>query len=109
MRAAGWNTNRDINAARVSWERAQDCRCATVDDSDRTALHCPAPCCAGLPGESMSVAWSLRASRNTELCTAVGDKASLAIAMVGLVMDHLWQDRMDQASRLASWTLSNQR
>ena len=42
-----------------------------------------------------------------ELCTAAGDKASLAIAMVGLVMDHLWQDRMREASRLASeaWAL----
>ena len=37
-----------------------------------------------------------------ELCTAAGDKASLAIAMAGLVMDHVWQDRIREASRLAS-------
>jgi hypothetical protein len=37
-----------------------------------------------------------------ELCTAAGDKASLAIAMAGLVMDHVYQDRMRQASQLAS-------
>ena len=37
-----------------------------------------------------------------ELCTAAGDKASLAIAMAGLVMDHAFQDRMREASRLAS-------
>ena len=37
-----------------------------------------------------------------ELCTAAGDKASLAIAMAGLVMDHAYQDRMREASQLAS-------
>ena len=42
-----------------------------------------------------------------ELCTAAGDKASLAIAMAGLVMDHVFQDRVSEASRLASeaWAL----
>ena len=37
-----------------------------------------------------------------ELCTAAGDKASLAIGMAGLVMDHAYQDRMREASQLAS-------
>ena len=37
-----------------------------------------------------------------ELCTAAGDKASLAIAMAGLVIDHAFQDRMREASQLAS-------
>ena len=37
-----------------------------------------------------------------ELCTAAGDKASLAIAMAGLVMDHAFQDRLREASQLAS-------
>jgi hypothetical protein len=43
-----------------------------------------------------------------ELCAAVGDKASLAIGMTGLVMDHVFQDRMREASRLASetWVLA---
>ena len=42
-----------------------------------------------------------------QLCTAAGDKASLAIGMAGLVVDHAHQDRMREASRLASeaWTL----
>ena len=29
-----------------------------------------------------------------ELCAAAGDKASLAVAMAGLVMDHAFQDRI---------------
>ena len=43
-----------------------------------------------------------------QLCTAAGDKASLAIGMAGLVMDHLYQDRMREASQLASeaWELT---
>jgi hypothetical protein len=37
-----------------------------------------------------------------ELCAAAGDKASLAIGMAGLVMDHAYRDRMREASQLAS-------
>jgi hypothetical protein len=36
------------------------------------------------------------------LCTAAGDKASLTIGMAGLVMDHVFQARMREASQLAS-------
>jgi hypothetical protein len=37
-----------------------------------------------------------------QLCTAAGDKASLAFGMVGLVMDHMHQARIREASQLAS-------
>ena len=37
-----------------------------------------------------------------ELCTAAGDKASLAIGMAGLVIDHVYQGRVREASQLAS-------
>jgi len=42
-----------------------------------------------------------------QLCTAAGDKASLAIAMAGLMMDHAHQGRVREASQLASeaWAL----
>src|SRR5258706_6032399 len=42
-----------------------------------------------------------------QLCTAAGDKASLAIAMAGLVVDHAYQNRVREASQLASeaWAL----
>ena len=36
------------------------------------------------------------------MCTAAGDKASLAIGMAGLVVDHAYQDRLREASQLAS-------
>jgi hypothetical protein len=41
-----------------------------------------------------------------ELCTAAGDKASLAIAMAGLAVDHALQGRIGEASRLASETMA---
>ena len=37
-----------------------------------------------------------------QLCTAAGDKASLAIGMAGLVVDHAYQARVREASQLAS-------
>ena len=37
-----------------------------------------------------------------QLCTAAGDKASLAIGMAGLMMEHLRHGRVREASRLAS-------
>ena len=43
-----------------------------------------------------------------ELCTAAGDKASLAIGMAGLVIDHAYHARIREASQLASeaWALA---
>ena len=37
-----------------------------------------------------------------ELCTAAGDRVSLAIGMAGLVVDHAYHDRIREASQLAS-------
>ena len=44
MRAATWATNRDIAAARLSWERARKIADALpADEPDRAAdAHCPA-------------------------------------------------------------------
>jgi class 3 adenylate cyclase len=57
MRAATWATNRDIGAARLSWQRAQKIADALpAEDPHRAATRiAPAPCCAGPPGESMTM------------------------------------------------------
>ena len=104
MRAATWATYRDIGAARLSWESATRLADAlAADDPDRAAM-CIAP-------RTMlcGIAWRVHvdnvADRFDELrvlCSAAGDKASLAIAMAGLVVDHTFQDRVREASRLAS-------
>ncbi len=104
MRAATWSTNRDINAARVSLERAEKI-------ADALPTEDPNPAAMRIAPRTMlcGIAWRVhinvagdRFDELGELCTAAGDKASLAIAMAGLVMDHLYHDRMREASQLAS-------
>jgi len=109
MRAATWATNRDITAARLSWERAQTIADALpADDPHRAAMR--------IPPRTMlcGIAWRVhehvagdRFEELRDLCAAAGDKASLAIAMAGLVIDHAFQGRVREASQLASeaWAL----
>ena len=104
MRAATWATNRDIAAARLSWERAQKIADALpADDPNRAAMRI-APrtmLCATAWRVHVNVAGD-RFDELRELCAAAGDKASLAIAMAGLVIDHTFQARIREASQLAS-------
>jgi class 3 adenylate cyclase len=109
MRAATWATNRDIAAARLSWERAQTIADALPpEDPNRTALRiAPRTMLCGIAWRVHVNVAGDRFDELRELCAAAGDKASLAIAMAGLVMDHAYRDRMREASQLASeaWTL----
>ena len=109
MRAATWVTNRDIGAARLSWERARRVADALpADDPGRAAMRiAPRTMLCGTAWRVHEHVVGVRFDEHRELCTAAGDKASVAIAMAGLVMDYLWQDRMREASRLASeaWVL----
>jgi class 3 adenylate cyclase len=103
MRAATWATNRDIAAARFSWERARQIADALPADAlDRTAM-CIAPRTM-LCGTAFRVHASVsdRFDELRELCTAAGDRASLAIGMTGLAIESLWSARVHEASRLAS-------
>jgi class 3 adenylate cyclase len=104
MRAAAWATNRDINAARLSWERAQKIADALpADDPDRTAMRiAPRTMLCGIAWRVHEHVAGARFEELRALCNVVGDKASLVIAMGGLVMDHALQARMREASQLAS-------
>jgi hypothetical protein len=104
MRAATWATNRDIAAARVSWERAQKIADALPsEDANRAAMRiAPRTMLCGTAYRVHINVAGARFDELRELCTAAGDKASLAIAMAGLVGDHAFQDRLREASRLAS-------
>ncbi len=104
MRAAKWATYRDIAAARLSWESATRIADALPADEPYRAAMCIAP-------RTMlcGIAWRVhvnnvgdRFDEMRKLCSAAGDKASLAIAMAGLVVDQTFQDRVREASRLAS-------
>ncbi|CPR11804.1 membrane-anchored adenylyl cyclase [Mycobacterium bohemicum DSM 44277] len=109
MRAAKWATNRDISAARLSWERAQAIADALpANDPDRATMRI-APrtmLCATAWRVHEHVAGA-RYEEMRELCGAAGDKASLAIATAGLGHDYLYQGRTPEASQLASeaWEL----
>jgi class 3 adenylate cyclase len=104
MRAATWATNRDITAARLSWERAQTIADALpADDPHRAAMRiAPRTMLCGIGWRvHMNVAGD-RFEELRELCAAAGDKTSLAIAMAALVMESVYQDRIRDASQLAS-------
>jgi class 3 adenylate cyclase len=104
MRAATWATNRDIGAARLSWERARKIADALpADDPNRAAMRiAPRTMLCGTAWRVHADVAGDRFEELRQLCTAAGDKASLAIGMAGLVMDHAFQDRMREASQLAS-------
>jgi len=104
MRAGTWATNRDFAAARLSWERAQTIADALpTEDPNRTSMRiAPRTMLCG-------IAWRIhvnvagdRFEQLQDLCAAAGDKASLAIGMAGLVIDHAQEARVREASRLAS-------
>ncbi len=109
MRAATWATNRDITAARLSWERATKIADALpAEDPDRTAMRITSR--TMLCGTAFRVHASVSGARFEELrrlCTAAGDRPSLAIAMSGLVAEHAYLGRVREASQLASefWRL----
>jgi len=104
MRAGKWALNRDIDAARLSWERATKISDALpAEDSDRLAMR--------IASRTMlyGFAWRVHANISDagfdelrQLCTHAGDKASLAIGMAGLILDHLYQARVREGAQLAS-------
>jgi hypothetical protein len=110
MRAATWATNRDISAARLSWERAAEIADALPADHPHRAAMRIAPRTM-LCGTGWRVHANVAADRFDELrelCSAAGDKASLGIATAGLVVGYAHQDRVREASQLASeaWALA---
>ncbi|WP_319449548.1 MULTISPECIES: AAA family ATPase [unclassified Mycobacterium] len=105
MRAGAWSTNRDVAAARLSWERA--CRIAdALPDHDPTQLSMRiAPrtmlCVTDWLSRPVQASWG-RFAEFRELCSAAGDKVSLAIGMTGLASELLYAGNPGEGSRLAS-------
>jgi AAA ATPase domain len=105
MRAGAWSTTRDVNASALSWELAA--RIADelpADDPGRLPMR--------IAPRSMlcAIAWRGRDIEKTrarfaelrELCTAAGDKLSLAIGMSGLLAELFYRGRTREAARLVS-------
>jgi hypothetical protein len=105
MRAGAWSTNRDLDAARLSWERAR--RIADrlpADDPDQLSMRI-APrtaLCATDFYDRAGQESGRRFAELRELCGAAGDKVSLAIGMTGLATELAYTGRSREGSRLAS-------
>jgi adenylate cyclase len=104
MRAGKWSTNRDIATARLNWERARQVADAlATDDPERAPMRIGARtllCASGWRRhETIS---GVRFEELRQLCNSAGDKASLAIGMAGLVMEHMLHGRLPEASDLAT-------
>jgi class 3 adenylate cyclase len=105
MRAGAWSTNRDFAAARLSWERARRIADALpAEDPDQLSMRI-APrtmlCVTGGLARAVQEGQG-RFAELRELCSAAGDKVSLAIGMSGLVGELLYAGRSREGSRLAS-------
>ena len=104
MRAAAWSTNRDLDAARLSWERARRIADALpADDPDQLSMRiAPRTMLCATDYQARSIQESRgRFAELRELCTAAGDKVSLAIGMTGLVTEVIYSGRSREGSRLA--------
>jgi class 3 adenylate cyclase len=105
MRAGAWSTNRDFAAARLSWDRARRIADALpAEDPDQLSMRI-APrtmlCVTGGLARAVQEGRG-RFAELRELCSAAGDKVSLAIGMGGLVAELLYAGRSREGSRLVS-------
>jgi adenylate cyclase len=104
MRAGAWSTNRDIDAARLSWERA--CRIADAlpaDDPDQLSMRI-APRTM-LWGTAYRIGGAVADTGFDELralCDAAGDQISLAMGMSGLLVSLTLNHRFHELAGLAN-------
>ena len=105
MRAGAWSTNRDLDAARASWDRARRIADALSDDDPDQLSMRIAPrtmlCATDYQDRALQETRG-RFAELRELCSAAGDKLSLAIGMSGLATELGYAGRTREGSRLAS-------
>ncbi|MFZ0718211.1 ATP-binding protein [Mycobacterium sp.] len=104
LRAGAWATSRNMPAARTSWERARAIADALpADDPNWAAMRiAPRTMLCGTAYRIHTNDAGARVDELRQLCAVTGDKAPLAVAMGGLVMDHAYRGRIREASKLAS-------
>jgi class 3 adenylate cyclase len=104
LRAGAWATSRNMAAARASWERARTIAdTLPTDDPNWAAMRiAPRTMLCGTAYRVHANDAGARVDELRQLCAVTGDKAPLAVAMAGLVMDHAYQGRIREASKLAS-------
>ena len=104
MRAGGWSSIRDYPAARASWLRAQQVADQLrPDHPNRMSMRIgPRTMLCGTAFRTAVGSADTGFEELRELCTAAGEKSSLAIGMAGLVAVDVVQNRIREASALAS-------
>jgi adenylate cyclase len=104
MRAGTWLINRDIIAARLSWQRArQVADRLPADDAGQMSMRiAPRTLLCGSAWRAGGTVADTAFDELRALCAAAGDKRSLAIGMAGLVMALTFHGNYREASRLAS-------
>jgi class 3 adenylate cyclase len=108
MRAAAWSTNRDITAARTSWQRARQVADGLpADDPERLAMRIAAGTllCATAYRSAASISDS-GFQELRDLCEAAGDKRSLALTIFGQMTDHMMRARVKESSELGTEQLA---
>ena len=105
MRAGAWSTNRDLDAARLSWEQARRIADALpAEETDQLAMRI-APrtmlCATDYQSPALQESRS-RFAELRELCDEAGDKVSLAIGMSGLAIELQYTGRSREGSRLVT-------
>jgi adenylate cyclase len=103
-RAGTWSANRDLVAARLSWQQArQVAERLPIEDPDRTAMQIAprSPLC-GTAWRASGGLTDTGFEELRDLCAATGDKVSLAIGMAGQVLVLSFQNGYREASRLGS-------
>ncbi len=104
MRAGIWSTSRDIAAAQTSWRRARQVADRLPDDDpDRPAMRiAPRTLLSGSAWRVGGSGADTGFDELRDLCTAAGDRRSLAIGMTGHVVAQFMNAHRREASRLAT-------
>jgi adenylate cyclase len=104
MRAGTWSNYRDLGAARMSWHRAaQVADRLPAGDPERTSMRiAPRTLLCGSTWRSGGGVADTGFDELRDLCTAAGDRMSLAIGMVGMLGTLGFSSQHRQASQLAS-------
>jgi adenylate cyclase len=108
MRAGAWSNNRDVAAARLSWERACHVTDALPDDyPDRMTMRiAPRTLLCGTDWRAHADESGVRFQELRELCALVGDETSLAVGMTGPLGWHAQRGQVREAQQLATELLT---
>jgi adenylate cyclase len=104
MRAGEWSARRDIGSALLSWQRAiQVADALPAAAPNRLTLRiAPRTLICGNTWRQFHPDISARFEELRDLCDEAGDKASLAVGMAGMTIEHVLHGHVREASRLAS-------